>query len=292
MKMIDHIDRVKKAVEYIESHLLEDFTLKEVAKEACYSLYHLHRIFHSLTGFSLKEYIRQRRLSLAAHDIISTDQAITDIAFQYQYSTLESFSRAFKRQFFYSPQHVKREQMIIAHFEKSCFDQERSQLLKGFSSTIPDIISQPSFTIIGKVITATLNDNEHIEQELKLTEKFNQLKLWDKIPNQKINNKGITIGTDIDKTTKHFSLFMGCPVKEISHQPEGFLSCTIKASKYACFKITATRPIVQIAWDTIFNDWILQSPYEFDQDGLCFEIYPQYWDGFTPETVEIHIALK
>lgn len=91
------------ALEYIEANLTNPITLKDIASSACISLSHLHRMFSRVFGCSLKEYITRRRLCSAAYDLIHSETSITDLAFAYQYSSVESFSRAFRRHFRTSP---------------------------------------------------------------------------------------------------------------------------------------------------------------------------------------------
>jgi AraC-like DNA-binding protein len=98
--------RLQAAIEYIEENLQEELALKEVAARAFASLYHFHRLFRALVGQSLKEYIRCRRLVLAARELVTTRRSVTEIALSYRYSAPESFLRAFKGLFAVTPQGV------------------------------------------------------------------------------------------------------------------------------------------------------------------------------------------
>ncbi|NLA58333.1 MAG: helix-turn-helix domain-containing protein [Firmicutes bacterium] len=97
------------ALEYIEANLTNPISLEDVATAACISLSHLHRMFTRVFGCSLKEYITRRRLCSAAYDLIHSKTPITDLAFAYQYSSVESFSRAFRRHFRTSPSSFRRQ---------------------------------------------------------------------------------------------------------------------------------------------------------------------------------------
>lgn len=100
---MNHKLQIQKSVDYIEKHLCENINLSKIAKESHFSEFHFHRLFRKTFDASVMEYVRQRRLTEAAHDLSETDEKITDIAFKYQFSSEEAFSRAFKRSYNISP---------------------------------------------------------------------------------------------------------------------------------------------------------------------------------------------
>lgn len=91
------ISGIQKAIDYVEEHITDEIDYGEVAKEACSSEFHFQRVFGILCGFTLGDYVRMRRLALAAEDLIRTDAKVIDIALKYGYETPESFTRAFAR---------------------------------------------------------------------------------------------------------------------------------------------------------------------------------------------------
>lgn len=93
---MDFLNRMTEVIEYIEDHLTEDFNLNELAKIVCCDVYHFGRIFSYVIGIGLTDYLRNRRLSLAALDLQSTPQKVIDVALKYGYQSPESFSRAFR----------------------------------------------------------------------------------------------------------------------------------------------------------------------------------------------------
>ena len=92
---MDWIYGIQKALDYVETHLTEEIEYGEVAKQAYSSSFHFQRVFSILCGYTLGDYIRMRRLTLAAEELIRTDEKIIDIALKYGYNTPESFTRAF-----------------------------------------------------------------------------------------------------------------------------------------------------------------------------------------------------
>lgn len=104
---MDWIHGMQKAINYVEAHITEKIDYEAVAKEAYSSTFHFQRVFSILCGYTLGDYIRMRRLTLAAEELINTDQRIIDIALKYGYDTPESFTRAFSKFHGFTPREVK-----------------------------------------------------------------------------------------------------------------------------------------------------------------------------------------
>lgn len=94
---MDWITGIQRALDYTEEHLTEKINYEAVAKQAYSSAFHFQRMFTMLCGFSLGDYIRMRRLTLAAEELVRASDKVLTIALKYGYETPESFSRAFTR---------------------------------------------------------------------------------------------------------------------------------------------------------------------------------------------------
>ena len=102
------IQGIQRAIDYVEENITEEIDMEEVAKRAYSSSFHFQRVFGILCGFSLGDYIRMRRLSLAGEELSRGNGKIIDIAMKYGYDTPESFSRAFTRFHGIAPSEAKR----------------------------------------------------------------------------------------------------------------------------------------------------------------------------------------
>jgi len=78
--------RVYKTLDLIENHLIEDLSVDDLAASAYFSKYHFQRLFRSLVGDSVMDYIRRRRLTVAAEEISTSDATILEIAVKYGYA--------------------------------------------------------------------------------------------------------------------------------------------------------------------------------------------------------------
>lgn len=89
------LKELNQIIQYIEEHLTEDFSLEDVSKHVGISDYHFRKVFYYLSGVTLSEYIKNRKLSEANKDLLNGER-VTDVAFKYHYQSLDGFSRAFK----------------------------------------------------------------------------------------------------------------------------------------------------------------------------------------------------
>ena len=95
--MMGWIGGIQNAIEYIEDNLTEELSIQDIAEKACLSAFYFQRIFSTLCGFTVGEYIRNRRLSLAAQEISKSDAKVIDVALKYGYCSPDSFTRAFAK---------------------------------------------------------------------------------------------------------------------------------------------------------------------------------------------------
>ncbi len=101
-----NLECLQRAVDYMEEHLNRSMNMTEIAEASYLSERTLAELFSSMTGMSVMDYVRKRRLSLAAEDILHTEEKILDISYRYGYESQEGFSRAFRRFHGISPQQL------------------------------------------------------------------------------------------------------------------------------------------------------------------------------------------
>ena len=118
---MEWIAAMQQAIAYMEDHLLEPIHYEDVAKRVHISSYEFHRTFSLLTGMTVNTYLRNRRLSLAAQEIVETDGKITEIALKYGYETPESFTKAFTRFHGVAPKYARDTSAKLALFNPLVF---------------------------------------------------------------------------------------------------------------------------------------------------------------------------
>ncbi len=95
---MDLLSQLNRAIEYVEENIRDDIELEKVSSVTSYSPYHFGRLFYYIAEIPLSEYIRKRKLSLAAIDLQSGDEKVIDLAVKYGYDSADSFTRAFSKQ--------------------------------------------------------------------------------------------------------------------------------------------------------------------------------------------------
>lgn len=105
---MDYLMKVQESLKYIEENLTSSISLDDLAKKAYFSSYYFHRLFQSIVGESVMEYIRRKRLLHAADDLLYCNNSIIEIAFKYQFNSQDVFTRAFKRLFGVTPQEYRK----------------------------------------------------------------------------------------------------------------------------------------------------------------------------------------
>lgn len=110
------IEGISEAISYIEGNITEEIAIQNIAKKAFMSPFYFQKGFAMLCGFTVGEYIRQRRLTLAGSELVSTDEKIIDIALKYGYDSPDSFTKAFTRFHGVTPTAVRKDGAMIKSF--------------------------------------------------------------------------------------------------------------------------------------------------------------------------------
>lgn len=117
-KSLNWTAALQNAIDYMEDHLTETLDYAEIAKCACSSSFHFQRVFGIVCGYTLGEYIRNRRLTLAGSELVSSDAKVIDVALKYGYDSPESFARAFVRFHGITPSQAKSNAASLKSFSR------------------------------------------------------------------------------------------------------------------------------------------------------------------------------
>lgn len=146
---------IEQTLQYIDEHLEDDITIEQLANNANYSVYYFQRMFSVVTGLGVKSYIRQRKLTKAAFDLIISSEKIIDIAMKYGFSTSESFTKSFKNQHGTSPSDFRNENHpMIATPPLIIYDRKKEKTLN------VKIIELEETLFIGHKHRVSLNENK------------------------------------------------------------------------------------------------------------------------------------
>ncbi|MEA4987130.1 MAG: AraC family transcriptional regulator [Anaerovorax sp.] len=139
------IESMSEAIKYIEDNLEDDLEIEDIANKAFISSFYFQKAFSLLCGFTVGEYIRNRRLSTAGNDLLTTDEKISDIAMKYGYDSPDSFTKAFTRFHGSTPTAVRKNGQTIKTFAPL----KLKFLLEGGYIMDYKIIEKEAFKLIG-----------------------------------------------------------------------------------------------------------------------------------------------
>ena len=288
---MDWITGISKAIDYIEEHITEPTDYARAAKEACSSPFNFQRVFALLCGYTLGDYVRMRRLTLAGEDLLSTDAKVIDVALKYGYDSPESFSRAFTRFHGVSPSAV-RKGAAIRSFSRICV----KLILTGGSIMEYRIEKKQAAKIICRRREFTKPGDDYTNREIP--EFWNECgrdgsiqKLCGYIKDSAQFKGLLGVCFSTEMTDSGFPYGIGAEYDGES-DPQDFEIVDIPAYTYAVFTVRGRMPdAFRETYRKICTEFFPQSGYEYG-NGVEIEAYPSA-DVQNPDyTCEIWIAVK
>jgi AraC family transcriptional regulator len=290
---MDYIKRVAAAVEYIEANLGDPIGLADAARVACFSPFHFHRIFRAFVGDSVSDYIRKRRLTEAARELLTTKKKIIDIALDNLFESQESFTRAFQKAYKTTPGRFRHEGRRYVFFDKNKVTMGVLRHLQKGVTMIPKIIYLPEFKVVGLRKKVTLKTSGTIipKQWGEFLPRMSEIK-------NRVNFD-VSYGlceykdlADFEEDTPYSELVC-VEVKNFDRIPDGMVKKVIPASRYAVFTHKGPTDRILATYDYIYKTWLPKSGYELaPQDD--FELYDRRFRGVdNPESeIDIYIPIK
>lgn len=253
---MEWIERLNSAIDYIEEHLTEEIDYEQLGRIACCSAYHFQRMFTYMAGVPLSEYVRRRKMSLAAVDLQGGDAKIIDIAAKYGYSSPTAFNRAFQSVHGIAPSAVKGEGVSIKSFPPLVFQ----IMVKGVGEMNYRIETKDAFRIIG--VSQSLN--REIEKNFAIVPQMWQnaatdgtiQKLAGLMDGQPMGLLGVSACGE-EEEWKYF-------IAVSSTKPgEEFEEYTVPAATWAIFAGEGTNLAIQELEQRIVTEWLPTSGYEY-----------------------------
>lgn len=253
-------ENLKRAIAYMETHLLEEIDIEQVAAAVYVSPFYFQRGFSLMTGYSVGEYIRGRRLYLAALDALTGKDKVIDLAYRYGYQTPESFTRAFCRFHGVSPLQIRGDTTKITVFLPLTVN----VTIQGGNAMDYTVEKVDAIQVIGE---SRKFDAENAYQTLPLfwadynkrcTSGANPPAYQKAIEDNQIGEFGICIdGEPGDKQFRYMiaGRYQGGPV------PEGMELYTLPALTWAKFRCVGPMPgALQCVNTKIFKEWLPGNP--------------------------------
>ncbi|MGN0318620.1 MAG: effector binding domain-containing protein [Lachnospira sp.] len=256
------MEAISEAVQYVENHITDELTVDMIADHVGISSFYFQKGFALLCGFSISEYIRNRRLSLAGHDLITGDERIIEIAMKYGYDSPDSFTKAFSRFHGVTPTSARKDKVML----KSFAPLKVKLSLEGGYLMDYRIEKKESFTVIANARTFSYEGAKEVVPEF-WKEHFQAGK--GKVV---CGQYGINIDEAMGNDT--FEYLIAERYTEGTAVPEGFITRTIPEFTWAVFPCIGPMPdALQDVNTKIFAEWLPPlKDYEFAA-GYCVEMY-------------------
>ena len=264
---MDWLNQMNAAMEYIESNLAADISYDHAARLACCSTYHFQRMFAYIAGVPLSEYIRRRRLTLAAFELQSKKCKVIDVALRYGYESPEAFSRAFKRLHGVMPLSAREAGVSLKAYPKMIFH----LTIKGDAEMKYRIMQREAFRVFGRTTTISANQEEAFVQVPEFFRKCDDERVPDEI-NALLGcfHDHYTLSAIYDHTDENCKYMLCQFLPKEMEVPEPFSVLEVPASTWAVFDVPGCE--MQIMWKRIWNEWFPTSGYQAEE-GVSFEMY-------------------
>lgn len=264
---MDWIERLNLSLEYIEQNLTEKPDYEKIARIACCSAYHFQRMFAYLAGVPLGEYIRRRRMTLAAAELQTGDAKVIDLALKYGYDSPTAFNRAFQGVHGIAPSAARERGVSLQAFLPISF----KIMVKGAAQMEYRIEQKESFRIVG--LSAPLKEN--LEENFQVVPQ-----LWAKAAQEGVMPKLAAMMDTPIKGVLGVSACMGkdwyyyiAVASTLPLADTGFVEYTVPACTWAVFPGTGSMPgSIQTLEQRIVTEWLPTSGYEY-ADAPDVELY-------------------
>ncbi|WP_434796443.1 AraC family transcriptional regulator [Terrisporobacter vanillatitrophus] len=259
---MDTLKCMNDALDYIEKNIENEINYREIAKIACCSEYHFKRMFSFIAGIGISEYIRRRRLTLAAFDLRNSDVRIIDIAVKYGYNSADSFARAFNIIHGIMPSEARNSKYMLKAYPKMTFQIS----ISGGCEMNYRIVEKEAFKIVGlkkrvPIIFEGVN-HEIAEMWQSLTpEKIMELKSLSNIEPMGMLSASVNFSETRMDEQGELDHYIG--VATTNKFVNQFEILEVNPGTWAVFEAVGEFPkTLQNVWGRIYSEWFPSSNYE------------------------------
>lgn len=255
---MEWLDRLNKSISYIEAHLTGEINLDKVAQIACCSTFHYQRMFSYIADVPLAEYIRRRKMTLAAFDLQSGNEKIIDIALKYGYDSPTAFNRAFQSIHGIAPSAARSEGVKLKAFPSISFKIS----IKGDTEMNYKIEKKEAFRIVGVKEHYALSVEECFERVPAFWQKSVQSGIISDLCALMSKEPYGVLGVSTCMNGRDFDYYIA--VATDKQAPDGMTEYIVPECTWAVFESIGPMPTaIQELQKRIITEWLPTSGYEY-----------------------------
>jgi AraC family transcriptional regulator len=256
---------MNEGLSYIDENLMDSVDMKEVARIGCCSEYHFTRMFSFLSGITLSEYIRRRRLTLAALELSRNDSKVIDVALKFGYTSPDSFARAFQSMHGVTPSEAKNHGPSLKAFPRMTFQ----LTIQGGSEMNYRIEDKEAFRIVGiskrvPIVFNGVNPDIAAMYQRLTPELIETIKGLSNVKPLGIISASAHFSEERMEGKGELDHYIGAVTTQ--EAPEGLSQLEVPASTWAVFTSVGPFPgTLQDVWGRIYSEWFPSSDYELSE---------------------------
>ncbi|WP_211326478.1 AraC family transcriptional regulator [Paenibacillus flagellatus] len=265
---MEWLNRMMDALDLMERHMDRPLPVEEIAKAAYSSPFHFQRMFYMVTGMTVAEYMRKRRLTLAAQELSMSSAKVVDVALKYGYDSPESFAKAFRKLHGVSPSEARDKSVPLKAYPRISFHLS----LRGDKEMDYRIVEKEAFRVVGMTVVVETQEGEHNKRIPELWRQCNSDGTSAKLGS--LSRDGNVLGICLDMKQDRFTYMIGAEPRPDADAGE-FAEREIPAATWAVFTSVGPMPgAIQEVWRRIFQEWFPSTGYEHSGKP-DLEVYPE-----------------
>lgn len=297
---MDWLKRMNNAINYIEDNLEGKVDYEKAAREACSSVYSFQRAFSFIVDVTLSEYIRRRKMTLAAFELQNSDIKVVELALKYGYESPEAFTRAFQLLHGVTPTEARSTGVQLKAYPRISFQIS----IKGVSEMNYRIEKKEAFKVYGierifdAVSESISKEVPEFWSELLLNGEYDELaKSSGNYPESDKGLCSVNAICDYRKTGESTFPYMLCVVENPKSKIGRYKVVQVPASTWSIFTTEKYEiendngKSIQALNERIYSEWLPTSNYE-KIDGYDLEMYYGDGNGKGHCEVWIRVAIK
>ncbi|MFG2101042.1 transcriptional regulator, AraC family [Micromonospora echinaurantiaca] len=286
------ITALNRLVDLVEEHLTEEFDVDGLARAVGTTEYHLRRMFSSLAGMPLSEYVRRRRMTVAAADVVRGEDDLLAIAVRHGYGSTEAFGRAFRAVHGVGPSDVRRDGGPLR-----VQPQLRFRLtVEGSIPMDTRIVDRPAFRLVGHAARVPLihqGVNPHIQRHITALPQEEHLRLKALGDTEPAGLLQVSDDLDPDGTEgSELTYLHGVAVAGDTPVPDDLDAIEVAAGRWAVFRTAGPHPqALQNAWAATATEWFPANPWRL-RPGPSIVAVLDRADDFSTATCELWLPVE